>query len=370
MKLIILKQNLKDALSAVERGVIENNNLPILKNVLIKADTRVSLSTTNLEIGVRCTTAGKITENGSITVPFHPLYNIVSVSDSERIALTTEKNNLIVKTDNYEAKIQGIDENEFPIIPKVENAEHGIMIDASELKRALSEVVSSAQTNEIKPELSGVLFDFQVTMLKLVATDSFRLAEKTLFNTNFKTTIERGLRAIVPLRTIQEVLRIFSDDQKLKIAFDTNQVLFESENISLISRLIDGQYPDYQAIIPKNSETEIIAERTNLITALKLVSNFSGRTSDVKFKATADAKALEVYSNNQYLGENNYLIPIKKKGEGFEAVSFNWRYLLDALRPIEAKQIMIGINGDTKPAVIKPLDDETLLYIVMPAKSA
>jgi len=370
MKFIILKENLKNALSAVERVVTENNNLPILRNVLLKADSHIKVAATNLEIGVTCLTAGKITENGSLTIPFAPLYNIISGSDSERINIITDKNTLIIKTDNYEAKIQGVNEEEFPIIPKIENNNHYFEIEGQVFKESIQQIISAAQFSEIKPELSGVLFDFQVTALKLVATDSFRLAEKILLQNSFKTTIPKGCKIIIPLKTIQEVVRIFPNSEKIKIYIDPHQILFQTDSLQLISRLIDGTYPDYQSIIPKTIETELVMDKEQFVTGIKLVSNFSGKTSDIRLKIPKDNKVLEIYSANQYLGENNYLIPAKKKGEGFTEVSFNWRYLTDGLKSVFTKQVVFGVNGDTKPAILKPVEDESVLYIVMPTKTS
>lgn len=369
MKLIILRTNLKEALSAVERAVAENANLPILKNVVIHVDSKIRISATNLEIGVNHYAVGKIQEVGGISVPLSPLYNIIQNSDSERIQLATDKNTLIVKTDNYEAKIQGMSEEEFPLIPKIDDASHHIKISPEILKEALNQIVSAAQVSELKPELSGILFDFQTTILKLVATDSYRLAEKTLLNNAFENTFTKGFRAIVPLRTIQEVTRIFSAGGDIKIFIDPHQILFSSDTTELISRLIDGTYPDYQAIIPKEVENELSLEREHLVTGIKLVSGFSGRTSDIKLRAKKDAKVLEAYSNNQYVGENNYLIPVKRKGAGFDEVSFNWRYLLDGVRSMPTKNISLGVNLGQKPAIIRPDGDNSLFYIVMPLES-
>lgn len=369
MKIIILKSNLKNGLSSVERAVTESNKLPILKNVLLKTtDGRIKLSTTNLELGINRLISGKIIENGSITVPFNTFYSIVNNSDNERINLEVKNNTLIFKTDNYEAKIQGVGEDEFPIIPKIEKENQYLEISSVVLKDALSKVISAAQFSEVRPEISGVLFDFQITSFKLVATDSFRLAEKTLYDNNYKNNFNRGFKAIIPLKTIQEVIRIFNNDQNVKIHIDPTQVLFKSEDLELISRLIDGEYPDYEQIIPKEVEVEITTDQEYLVNALKLVSNFSGRINDVKIKIKKDRNNLEIYSANQYLGENNYLVPAKIKGEGFEEVAFNWRFLLDGLKAVNSKNLIFGLTNESKPAILKSPDDSSYFYILMPIK--
>jgi len=370
MKIIILKTNLREGLSAVERAVTENNKLPILKNTLLKTvDGRIKLSATNLELGINKLVGGKIIDKGSITVPFHTFYSIVNNSDSERINLEVKDNTLIFKTDNYEAKIQGISEEEFPIIPKIENENQYIEIDPAVLKDSLMKVVSAAHISEVRPEISGVLFDFQVTILKLVATDSFRLAEKTLYDQHFKTNFNRGFKVIVPLKTIQEVIRIFNTDKPIRIYMEPTQILFKSEDLELISRLIDGEYPDYEQIIPKNIDVEIITNRDYFINALKLVSNFSSKINDIKIKIKKDSKNLEIYSANQYLGENCYMIPAKIKGENSYEVTFNWRFLLDGLKTTNSKNLFFGITNESKPAIIKSPEDNSYFYILMPIKT-
>ncbi len=369
MNLIILKDNLREGLNTLERAVSENNALPILKNILLQTEAgKVRLSATNLEIGVTNLLFGKISEEGSVTVPFQALYNIINNSDTERITLLSQDTTLIIKGENYEAKIQGLNPDDFPIIPKIDNQNNSIEIDSSTFKSGLSDVSVAAHVSEIRPEISGVLFDFQIGIIKLVATDSFRLAEKTIDHTKFKTNFTQGFKTIIPLKTIQEIMRIFSDNKPIKIYFDNHQILIKNENVELISRIIEGNYPDYEQIIPKSIETEITVKRDNLVNALKLVSTFSSKTNDIRLKITENNKAMELYSANQNLGENNYLIPIKSKGADNKSLSFNWRYLLDGLKAIKTEDIFFGINSNNRPALLKSPDSRDYFYILMPIK--
>lgn len=368
MKLVVLKNNLKDGLNAVERTASENSNLPILKNVLIKTfNNKIQLSATNLELAVTRFVSGKIIEEGSITVPLSTILSITNNANSERINIEVDNNTLIFKTDNYEAVIQGLPEEEFPIIPKVENTKNYIQLDSELFKEGFSKVINAAQFSEIRPEISGILLDFQMTNFKLAATDSFRLSEKTIHDNNFKTTFQRGFKIIIPLKTAQELLRIINGGQ-LNIFIDPNQILFKTEELEIISRLIDGNYPDYEQIVPKSLETEVVVNRDHLLSAIKLVSTFSGKVNDIKIKFDEGKKSLEVYSANQYLGENKYLVPAKIKGKVFEN-SFNWRYLLDGLRSFNNSDIVFGVNGDIRPSILKNPTDNSYFYIVMPIKN-
>lgn len=369
MKIVVLKNNLKEGLGKVEHAVTQKDNLPILRNVLLTTkDGKLILSTTNLEMGVTTSIAGKISEEGGITIPFQTLYEIVSNADSEKVSLEISGGSLRVMTDNYSAKIQGTKPEDFPIIPKVENKAF-IEIDGEVLERALLSVINAAQISEIRPEISGILFDFQITILKLVATDSFRLAEKTLTEKEFKTTIPRGVKAIIPLETMREALRIISGKERVSIFFDQHQVLFETKDVTLVSRLIDGTYPDYEQIIPKAIETELEVKREQFLQGIKLVSSFSGKSSDIKMRLKDGKKVLEMYSSNPALGENNYLVPVKcTKGDVFKDVAFNWRYISDGIKALGGGEILFGVNGETKPALLKSPRDNSYFYIVMPIR--
>jgi len=370
MKFIVLNKNLKDGLRAIERIAEENSNLPILKNFLIESfENKIKLAATNLELGIISFISGKIIENGGLTIPLNLFNSIINNLQVERINLELTKNNkLSIKTDNYQAEIQGIKKEEFPIIPKIKNDEFYLKIQNSELKNTLSLIVGAA-AQENRPELNGILLDYQTTLLKLAATDTFRLSEKTIFNTQFESNIDKNFKIIIPLKTIQEVIRglQFNEEGKTAIFFDANQILFKTENTEIISRLINGEYPDYQQIIPKNFETEISLNKDELIGALKLAGVFTDQLNEIKFIIKEGAKNIEVFSFNQSLGENRYLIPAKIKGAAAE-VAFNWRFLLDGIKNLASENVFIGLNGSAKPALINSLKDSSWFYVLMPIK--
>jgi DNA polymerase-3 subunit beta len=372
MKIIVLKKNLKDGLGIIGGVKSANINLPILKNFLIETvDNKIKLSITNLELAVTCYISGKIIEKGALTVPFDIFFNIINNLSNERINLEAKSNNIIIKTDNYEAKIQGINKDEFPIIPQIINNKAYLEIPNEAIIESLNSVINSAQFSETRPELNGVLFNYQTDIIKLAATDSFRLSEKIIYNDKFNSTINNDFKLIIPSKTIQEVIKSFpllSDGDKIFIYFDPNQVLFKTENIEIISRLINGEFPDYQPIIPKTTETELILNKDHLINALKLTGAFSQRLNEIKIIIKENAKSIEIYSSSQGLGENKYLIPTKTKGPAVEAV-FNWRFLLEGVKPLKTEDMFMGLNGGNKPALIKSPQDGSYLYILMPIKA-
>lgn len=370
MKAIILKNNLKEALGVVEKATVNNLNLPVLSNILLKTENgKIVLSSTNLEYAITCFTQGKILEEGGLTVPAAPFSAIVNNLNNERISLEQKNTNLEIKTDNYEAIIQGLSADEFPIIPKISNNEEYIEINSDILKSSLNQVVIAAQVSELRPEISGVFFNLESDALKLASTDSFRLAEKTISKHNFKNTFPQGMRAIIPLRTAQEVIRTFKDNIVIKIHIDSNQILFETPEQKLISRIIDGNFPDYQAIIPKSYETELILNKEELVNAIKLTGVLTSQNNDITLKLNENKKVIEFSSFNQKFGKNQYLLPVKTKGAPVQA-TFNWRFLLDNLKTLPNEDIFIGLNGDNRPALIKLPNDISYFYIVMPIKNS
>jgi DNA polymerase-3 subunit beta len=347
----------------------DNLNLPILKNILIKTeDNKINISATNLELAVTYRASGKIIENGSLTAPLGIFANIINNLTPERITLENKNHNLLIKTDNYEATVQGLNPEDFPIIPQINHLDKFIKINSKIFKNTLLKIINTVQYSEIRPEINGALFGYQVDCLKLTGTDSSRLAEKTIAADQFKSNFEESFEVIVPLKTIQEVLRIIPDDGELNIFINQNQILFKTEEQEIISRLIDGKFPDYQSIVPRELKTELVINRSELINALKLTGIFSGRVNEIKMKIGEGKKFLEIYSADNALGENHYLLPAKINGHAL-TVSFNCKYLLDGIRPLEDKEIILGLNSDNQPAVIKVPGEKNWFYVLMPIKN-
>ncbi len=366
MKLIIIKSNLREGLLALERATAEHQNLPILKNVLIEAQGNgIKLTTTNLEIAITTSVSGKVIEAGKITVPLDLFLNIINNLQSERLNIEYKNPLVEIKTDNYEATLQATPADDFPIIPKIKNQDTSIEIQSDILREALIQVAPSAQFSELRPELSSVFFSFLLDHIKLAATDSFRLAEKTIPKTHLLKAPEEAFKILIPLKTVHELIRILKNNAPIKISRDENQVLFSSDQFELVSRLIDANFPDYEYLIPKTFDTKTTLNREEFLNAIKLVSVFSAKVHEIKLRLPEDRRYIEVFSGDRALGENKYLLPVKADGSSREA-SFNWRYLTDGLKAIPTESVFMGLNEDNKPAVIKSPNDASYFYILMP----
>src|SRR6266481_2916672 len=369
MNFVIIKSGFKESLAVVEKGTGDSQNLPILKNVLVEAENNsCSLTTTNLEIAVRYTVPCKVIEPGKLTVPLQPLHTLVGTPENERISVETKQNVFRLVSDNYEAKLQGMPADDFPIIPKIKNAAESIEIKSDILKDAIRKVMIATQFSDLRPELNSVLFDFSIDVIKCVATDGFRLAEKSIGSGQFSTTIKEPFRILVPLRTVQELIRILKDGETVHIFRDENQILFKTEMLEFISRLVDGNFPDYSAIIPKKFDSEVIIAKTEFVQALRLMSVFGNKNNEVKLTAK-DNKGIEVAAAAESLGENKYVLSAKIKGTP-EPIIFNWRYLLDVLKIIDTETVFFGLNDDQKASLLKSPGEGSYFYILKPILKA
>ena len=364
MKLIVLKNNLKGVLDAAAKTVGESSNLPVLKHVLIAAEgSRVRVVATNLEAAITKSSAAKVMESGEVVVPYALIASVVGNLQSERINLENRGVNLLLTTENYEATIQGVAPEEFPIIPRVKNETEYIELQGSVLKERLLKVSTAAQISELRPEISGVLISIEAGSLKFVATDSYRLAEATVSPSQFTSLCSRPLRVILPLKTVSEVVRIIPDGS-VRVTFDESQVLVSGEDTQIISRLIGGVYPEYERIIPKKFMAEITVEKNELMNALRLGSAFSVKTNEIVVRSEKDGKFIEIGAADSTVGENKYLIPAKISGEGVH-IALNWRFLLDGLKSISSPTVTCSIEEDGKKAIVRIPGDTSYFYLVM-----
>jgi DNA polymerase-3 subunit beta len=366
MKFVAIRSNIKEAVSVVERATSENLNLPILKNVLIEAGPDgILFTTTNLELAITCAVSGKVIENGKVAVPLGLFSNLITNLQSDRLNFGKKGNGLEIKTDNYSATLQGLPAEDFPVTPKIKNTGEYLEIKSALLKEAIQQTTVASQFSDLRPELNAILFDFSLDNLKLVATDGFRLTEKTIAQNFFTAKFQEPFKMLIPLKTGQEALRMSRDDEMVKIFRDENQVSFKTDRAEMISRLTEGSFPDYSQIIPKRFTTEVVVNREEFANAIKLAGVFGQKNSEVKIAVSQNKKTMEINSADQSLGENTYVLPAKVKGETIEAF-FNWRYLTDPVKTMKAEELFIGFQEETNPALLRSSSDSSYFYILKP----
>ncbi len=378
MKLIVLQEKLNKGLNIVERISPKNFTLPILNTILLKAEKNfLKLTSTNLEIGINWWDLAKIENEGEVAIPVSLLLNFSTLLPNKKIYLEKKGNFLSITCENYKTLIKVFSSEEFPIFPHI-TKDNFFEIDSKLFCQNLEQVVDFTSLSSTRPEISGVYFSFQDKVLKLVTTDSFRLSEKTLFleeNKVFFSTKNKDFSFIIPQKTIKEVINIFSQKQEsLKIYFSPNQVLFESQmeetphpKIQLISRLIEGEFPVYQEIIPKKYDSQIILNRNEFLNHLKICALFSGKINEIKLKIDPKKNGIDFFSQNPDFGEHHSFINGKIKGQFLET-SFNHRFLTAGILNIKSSEVVFELNKEEGPAVLKPVGDSTYFYIVMPIK--
>ena len=375
MEVEILTANLNKALSYCERLTKKTSNLPILQNVLIEAEGNfLKLTTTNLETTVRWWILAKVLKEGKVTVPANLITNLSSLIFSEKITLKEENQNLLLLTENKNVLIQGQSVEEYPIIPKVEK-EIPYKLPIGKLIEGLQQVIDIPSPSQIRPEISGVYFSIKKQKLKIVATDSFRLGEKTI---DLKEEVKKESNFILTQEAARELLDILSYKKEGEIICypNPNQVLFEllmeetsHPQINLMSRLIEGEYPKYQEIIPKKSTVKIQIEKEGLVNQIKEAGLFSGKILEVKLTPQVKEGKLKIFSQSPDVGRSETYLPAQIEGEEFE-ISFNYKFLLDGLNNIKSSEVIFELSGEEGPALLRPVGDESYIYILMPIKSS
>jgi DNA polymerase-3 subunit beta len=372
MKLIIIYEKLKEGVKIVERLAQKSLTLPILQNVCLKIEKNfLCFSATNLEMGIKYWSLIKAEKDGQVVVPARIFSQLIDFLPQKPINLENKDNNLLISCQDYKSTIKGFLPEEFPIIPEISN-EEGVVVPCFDFCQALSQVVDIAAPSAARPEISGVYFVFQKDLIKMVATDSFRLGEQKIF---LKTSLLQEYSLILPQQTAKEVINIFGQKEgNLKIYFSPNQIMFESAmpetshpQIRLTSRLIEGSYPDYETIIPQKTTTQIKITKNEFLKQIKSASLFSGKNNEISLKIDPIKGRVEIFSQDQDLGEYQSGILAKIKGKEVD-ISFNHRFLADGFLKIKSPEVFFELTNEDGAVLLKSTDAEGFLYIVMPVK--
>lgn len=362
MKFETTLQELQTAVGTAARFSEKRANLPVLGCVLITAEGgRLTLRATNLECGVEIVLPAKIQAEGTVAVPASVLSGFLSNARSKSVFASLVGEVLKVETERANASIKTLPHEDFPVLPRV-SAERSFTVKAQDLVRAIRSVAYCASLSAIKPELQSVLLYGEGGKLTAVATDSFRLAEKTV-----------PLRAggsvpelLLPARNAAELMRVLEpikDD--VEMYYNENQLSTQTDGIYYTSRLLDGAFPKYRQILPKSFSTEAVILREDMASALKSLSVFADKFAQVSLQLEPSKKAMLLTSRNPDVGEQISTVKAAVQGDGV-AVSFNGRYLADSLQAIGGDSVRLHSNGPGKAMLIKDAADDSFLYLAMP----
>ncbi len=362
MKFECTTEQLLKAVGIAARFVERKSNLPVLASILITAEgSRVILRATNLECGVEVTITAKVSSEGGAAVPGSVLLGFLSNAKGKQVTASLVGEVFKIETERASASIKTIPNDDFPILPRV-SAERSFTVKSNELTKAIRSVAYCASTSTIKPELQSVLLFGEAGKVTAVATDSFRLAEKSI-------ALKAGgdvAQLLVPARNAAELMRIVeSSNTDVELYYNDNQLSTHVGDVYYTSRLIDGTFPNYRQIIPKSFTSEAVVLREDLSSALKSLSVFADKFAQVTFTMEPAKKAILLSSRNPDVGEQVSTVRATITGEEF-TMNFNGRYLADSLQAITGESVRIHSNGPGKPLLIKDAADSSFLYLAMP----
>ncbi len=372
MKVSCLQENLAKGLSIVGRAVAAKSTLPVVSNVLLATeDSRLKLSATNLEVGITCWIGAKVDEEGAITVPARLFSDLVNSLPPDKIEmnLNTRTRSLNIHCGSYEANLKGIDADEFPPIPKVGDVATA-EIKADDLRQAISQVAFAAATDDTRPVLTGVLVTFDEDKATFAAADGFRLAVREI---GLAAPVTQRLEILVPARSLLELGRILGDAEEMvqiMVTPNKSQVLFHMSSVDLVSRLIDGTFPNYRQIIPSHWENRVVVNNAEFAKAARVASFVARDAANVVKLQVIPGEDLTpgkvvVTASAAEVGDTVIGIDATVEGEGVQ-IAFNAKYISDVLGVLDTPQAALELTGPSAPGVLKNVGKDDYIHVIMP----
>ncbi len=363
MKIECIKEKLSGAISKAEKITGKNMTLPILSCILLETKNgSVVIRSTNLDLGIEIEVPAKVLSEGAVAVPGAIINNFLNnLPNTGNLVLEEKEGNLYINGGGSQTVIKSFSSDDFPTIPKVEDAKV-CEINSQDFVSGLKSVCYSASTSSIKPELASVYINSDDEGLFFVATDSFRLAEKKI---KTKRAAELG-QILIPYKNVADILKIIGDEKEgLHMEFTKNQISLRFKDTYLVSRVIDGVFPDYKQIIPQDFKTEVIVLKQDLINVLKIANVFSDNFNQISIKVSPTDKTLEFKTKNSNVGETVNKLPATISGDSIE-INFNYKYIVDCFQSINSDSVTLCFNGLNRPLVIRGVSDKVFTYLVMP----
>lgn len=372
MKVTVLRENLAQGLNIVTRAVAARSSLPVLANVLLATDDgRLRLSATNLEMGITCWIGAKIEEEGSTTVPARTFSELVSTLTDSKVdlALTVRTQTLGVRSGTTNANLKCIDAQEFPPMP-VSDTTGGIQLNVTDLKEMIQQVVFAAAADETRPVLTGVQVKVSGNKISMGAADGFRFS---LRSAELSEPIARPLSAIIPARALAELGRILNEASVvMSLPLGRSQVIFRGKDVELVSQLIEGTFPDLEALIPRNTKTRTVVSTPAILKACKQAEIFARDNASIaRFNVKPGGEmmpgAVEISGQSEESGSNLTTIEASIDGPGL-LIAFNVRFIREVLEVIKTPNVVLETTTDETPGMVRPVGDENYIHVIMPMK--
>ncbi|MFA6250913.1 MAG: DNA polymerase III subunit beta [Candidatus Shapirobacteria bacterium] len=370
MKLSLLQENFNTALASVSRFISAKSQLPILSNILLSTDSgRLKLSATNLELGINYWIGSKITTEGGLTVPAKEITEFVSYLPPGRIDLELDSQNLLhLATSKAQSTFTTIPPSDYPSLPGI-NPDTAFDLDLSILNQAVAQVTAAAAADDTRPVLTAVLFQLTPNALSLVATDGFRLSQKLIRLVNpVDLHQEQPLVFLIPSRSLVEVTKLARSSKTVKMGLtpDGHQLVFVLDDLELVSRLIEGDYPNYQRIIPESFATKIFVNKSEFSQSIKIASVFAKESANV-VKFNVKPSSVELTANAPQLGQNQASFEARVEGEPLQ-IAFNYKFVSEFLSVCKGDEIVIELNESLTPGFFHDQSDPEFVHIIMPVR--
>ena len=369
MKLQILQENLERAIGITTRFASTKAQLPILGNILLSTKkSKIYISSTNLEISASVQIGAKVEEEGEISIPAKVIADLVSNLPKETINLESEKEQLKISTPGFSSTILGMDPSDFPAVPNSVNDSKSVVFSKKDISECLNKVVFATSTDETRPILTGVLFILKNNSLSLVATDGFRLSRRVVSLKDYKG---EDKTVVIPKSILGEIIRgVFETDEILFNLEDSEkQVTFGLSDTVLASRLLEGEYPDFEKIIPKESNLKVTLDKEEFFRAVKLASIFARESANiVKIKILKDSIKISAESGQAGSQDTKVDAKVERTDSGDFEIAFNYKYLEDFLRSVSGEEIKIEFINQTSAGVFRDTSDSEYLHLIMPVK--
>jgi DNA polymerase-3 subunit beta len=375
MKISVIQDNLQKALASVSRAVDNRPTLPVLSNVLLTTeDGRLRLSATNLEMSITTWIGAKIHEPGAITLHAKTLAELVNNLSNERVDMTLDAatQTVHISCGSTKSNMKGISADEFPMVPL--GGEPDVAIPARVLKEMIRHTEFAAAKDESRPILTGLFTQFDGNTVTMAAADGYRLAVRTA---EIDATFDSPLGLVIPSRAMSEVARLISDeDDQIMVVLPSERdlVVFVTQHSEISTQLLEGQFPDFTAIIPRGYSTSTLIETSDLLRAAKRAEIFardnanSARITVTPPRSPGDAGEMLVIGRSSERGDNEGMLQATIEGEELE-ISFNIKYLIDVLNVIQEDRVVIESSGSQKPGVVRPEGRDDFIHVIMPMAS-
>lgn len=367
MKLTVLQENLSKGISSVERFVSTKTQLPVLSNIYLKTENgRLKLQATNLETGISLWLGAKVEKKGEATVPARIFSEFLSSLPKDKVKLELEGNLLKISCGAFKASFAGVPASDFPPLPTLGDKRPDMIFSSASFFPAITQVSFAAAHDEGRPVLTGVKFEPREEKLALIATDGYRLSVKEFKESKMKVSSPM----IIPARSLLEVLRLGGEGEEEEVGLSFtekgNQVIFALPDAEIVTRLIEGDFPEYQKIIPASFSTKAILEKEAFLKAVKVAAIFARDSANiVRFEAKKDG--FLIAANSPQVGENKTKIEAKLEGEE-QKIALNCRFLLEFLGNLQEEEIVLEMTGPLNPAVFRLPQDPSYLHIIMPVR--